>query len=191
MQKKPNIILITVDSLRSDHLGFMGYEKDISPNLDNLAQESSVFNQAFAVGPVTPHSFPSILTSTYPLDFQGPKKIDRPRRVISEILKEHGFLTVAFHSNAYLSDFFGYNKGWDYFEDIIPSYDSDLSVGKVSIKKAIFRELVSSFGKPSLAVFPELTFRIRYLMYKLGILRTTPKETPNANFVKNSGVLCL
>jgi len=182
-KNKPNIILMTVDSLRPDHLGFMDYKKNISPNIDKLAKESNVFTQAFAVGPVTPHSLPSLLTSTYPLDFQGPRKIERPRKMISEVLKEKGFLTAAFHSNAYLSDFFGYNRGWNYFEDIIPPYDSDLSVGKVSIKKAIFRELVSLLGKPSLALFPELTFRIRYLMYKLGILRTTPKETPNANFV--------
>jgi arylsulfatase A-like enzyme len=111
MKKKPNIILITVDSLRADHLGYMGYGKGISPNIDKLAGESVVFNNAFAVGPVTPHSFPSILTSTYPLDYQGPRKIERPRKLISEVLKEKGFITAAFHSNAYLSNFFGYNRG--------------------------------------------------------------------------------
>ena len=79
MNQRPNLILITIDALRADHLGFMGYEKDTSPNIDSLAKESIVFKNAFAVGPTTPYSFPSILTSTYPLDYQGPREIKKPR----------------------------------------------------------------------------------------------------------------
>ncbi|RKX94242.1 MAG: hypothetical protein DRP84_07365, partial [Spirochaetes bacterium] len=181
--KRQNIILITIDSLRADHLGFMGYQKNISPNIDRLADESVVFTNAFANGPVTPHSFPSSLTSTYPLDYQGPRKIDRPRVLISEVLKRYGFITAAFHSNAYLSSFFGYNRGWDYFEDIIPDYDLLLSFGRKSFKREIFKKWLLFLAKISFSFSPEMTFRIRYLFYKFGLLRTTPKSVAPASYI--------
>lgn len=183
MVKKPNVVLITIDALRADHLGFMGYGKNTSPRLDQIAKEGAVFSNAYSVGPVSPHSFPSILSSTYPLDFQGPRKMERPRVLLSEILKEQGFVTAAFHSSPYLSNYFGYNRGWDFFEDLIPTYDLKLSVGKKDIKKEIFKKIVLSLSKVLFNISPEITFRIRYLIYKYGLLRTTPKDTPRAQAV--------
>lgn len=156
MTKKPNIILITIDALRADHLGFMGYEKNISLNIDKLAQESTIFTRAFANGPTTPCSFPSILTSTYPLDYQGPKTIDKPRVLLSEALKEQGYITAAFHSNPWLSDFFGYNRGWDFFEDI--NYSTNIS--SENFLKKLFKEL-------TLSTFPQLLFWTMYLKYRI------------------------
>ncbi len=154
---KPNIILITVDALRAGHLGFMGYKNSITPNIDSLAKQSIVFNNAFSVGPTTPYSFPSILTSTYPLDYQGPKEIKAPRVFISEVLKKQGFTTLAFHSSPYLSDYFGYNKGWDFFQDITFPMNSSSSqgfLGKLIKKILIF-------------VSPKLFFRLAYLKYRI------------------------
>lgn len=153
---KPNIILITVDALRAGHLGFMGYEKGITPNIDSFAKQSIVFNNAFSVGPTTPYSFPSILTSTYPLDYQGPKEIKAPRVFISEVLKKEGFITLAFHSSPYLSDYFGYNKGWDFFQYITFHVNSSSQsfLGKLIKKILIF-------------VSPRLFFRLAYLKYRI------------------------
>lgn len=117
MAKKPNIILITIDSLRARNLGFMGYKKNISPNLDRLAEKSTVFTQAYVVGPNSSHSFPSLLTSTYPLDYQA-LHIDENRELLSEVLKKQGYLTICLQTSPFLSEYFGYNRGWDYFEDI-------------------------------------------------------------------------
>ncbi len=117
MAKKPNIILITIDSLRARHLGFMGYKKNISPNLDRLAEKSIVFTQAYVVGPNSSHSFPSLLTSTYPLDYQA-LHIDENRELLSEVLKKQGYITICLQTSPFLSEYFGYNRGWDYFEDI-------------------------------------------------------------------------
>lgn len=171
MTKKPNIILITVDSLRPDHLGYMGYKKNVSPNIDILAKESTVFTRAFATGPITPHSFPSILTSTYPLDYQGPKKIERPRKLISEVLKEQGFTTAAFHSNAFLGEFFGYNQGWDFFEEVeVPTDFPFLKERKlITILKKIFRRVSTRF-------FPQLFLLLQYLRYRI--------KGPAANKIK-------
>jgi len=166
MSEKPNIILITVDCLRPDHLGFMGY-RDISPNLDKLARESVVFKEAFAVGPSTPYSFPGILTSTYPLDFQGPKRIKRPRKLISEVLKEQGYITAAFHSNPRVSEFFGYNLGWDFFEDVtlpseVRSEKGKIKKRRISAVKRLLKVIESFLHN----FIPDISFRIRYLMYK-------------------------
>lgn len=113
--KKPNIILITFDSTRADRLGVAGYKKNITPFLDSIAQKGVYFSRAFATGPGSPHSFVAILTSTFPFDYGGFEYIDRPRVLISEVLKSNGYLTIAIHSAAYMSSFFGYDRGWDKF----------------------------------------------------------------------------
>ena len=67
MNKKPNVMLITIDCLRADHVSCLGYVKNTTPNVDNFAKNGIIFKQAIANGSSTPASFPSILTSTYPL----------------------------------------------------------------------------------------------------------------------------
>lgn len=171
MNKKTNVILITIDSLRADHLRFMGYNNNVSPNLNEFSKDCAIFTNAFAVGPNTPYSFPSILTATYPLDFQGPKKIEKPRIFISEVLKKEGFITAAFHSNPRLSDFFGYNQGWDFFEDVtLPS-----EIRQNRDLKSMFRDFLYRFGEPLCSIFPELYFGMRYLLYKFSKPKTNFK----------------
>lgn len=64
-----NVLLITIDSVRADHLSCYGYNRKTSPNIDSLAQNGVLFEQAIANGPYTRASFPGILTSTYPFSF--------------------------------------------------------------------------------------------------------------------------
>jgi len=68
-RSRPNIILVTVDSLRADHLGCYGYSKPTSPNLDQFARENSLFRHAFSDGPNTPHAFPVILAFNFYVGF--------------------------------------------------------------------------------------------------------------------------
>ena len=60
----PNVLLITIDTLRADHLGCYGYKQIKTPNIDALAAEGTRFDRAFAVVPVTLPSHASILTGT-------------------------------------------------------------------------------------------------------------------------------
>ncbi|MBI4085289.1 MAG: sulfatase [Candidatus Liptonbacteria bacterium] len=116
MSKKPNVILITLDALRPDHLGVYGHKKNTSPFLDSLAERGVVFKNSFSTGSATPQSFPGILSSTYPLDFGGySREALNKRTLISEVFQKAGYKTMGFHSNAYLSEYFGYGKGWDVF----------------------------------------------------------------------------
>jgi len=61
--KKRSLVLVTVDCLRADHVGFLGYSRPVTPNLDNLAEDSVVFSNAIVAGAPTYFSFPAILAS--------------------------------------------------------------------------------------------------------------------------------
>jgi len=112
-----NIILITVDSLRADHLGCYGYERETSPTIDNLADSGHRFTNAFAHSGTTRTSFPAILTSSYALMHGGYDQISANRTLVSEVLSEDGYHTGGFHSNPFLSEEFGYAKGFNTFYD--------------------------------------------------------------------------
>lgn len=109
-----NAILVTIDCLRPDHLGCYGYNKATSPNIDHLAKKGVIFLNAFANSSWTPASFPSIFTSTYPLMYGGYKGI-HDRTTLAEVLARKGYSTGGFHSNAFLSSHYGYNKGFGTF----------------------------------------------------------------------------
>ncbi len=117
---KPNIILITLDAARADHFGFMGYQKNTSPFLDSLAKKGTYFTNAFSTGAGSPHSFVAVMTSTYPADYGGFAKIEPPRKMVSEVFQNAGYRTVGIHSAAYLSGYFGYDRGWDEFQYLSP-----------------------------------------------------------------------
>ena len=182
MENKPNIILLTVDSLRADHLGFLGYQKAVSPNIDKLAQESAVFKEAYAVGPHSPYSFPAIFTSTYPLDYKGPMDVGSSRVFLSEVLKNNGYLTATFHATVRLSSFFGYDKGWDFFYDLEdPSeigFKKKGASGKIKKKiKTVLRSYLYRFGLIWVNIFPSTFFLSRYLIYRL----TKKIKNPNVD----------
>jgi len=181
--KKPNIILITVDALRADKLGFMGCKKNITPNLDRFAEESIKFTNAFTTGSYTPYSFPAILTSSYPLDYQGPFKVERPRVMVSEVFKQHGFQTAAFHSGPYLSEFFGYNKGWDFFKEIDYPLPEEVGYRIGNFLFSLKKNFINLFSKVTLNFYPHLFFAVVYLNYRI-----TKKRVPkvNASFVNQT-----
>jgi arylsulfatase A-like enzyme len=115
-----NLILLTIDSLRRDALGCYGSDAGLSPFIDSLSDRSVRFTRAQATGPYTQASFPGILASSYYLDHpdHGKGKTLSPQRtLVSEVLHEAGIVTAAFHSNAFLCDVFGWNRGWQVFFD--------------------------------------------------------------------------
>ena len=119
--QRPNIILITIDSLRSNHLGCYGYHRNTSPNIDNLAKRGALFLEAISNGGGTPHAFPSILASVLP-PVAWTKQIQPWGKTLAELLKEAGYETAAFHSNPFLSRFYGYSRGFDLFNDNLGEY---------------------------------------------------------------------
>src|SRR5258707_8139329 len=102
---KPNIILITLGSARADRMGFLGARGKITPSLDSLAQESVIFEHAFAQAPSTVVSHATILTGTYPQtaqvsEFGSPLSAGLP--YLPDLLHARGYHTAAFVGTAAL-----------------------------------------------------------------------------------------
>jgi arylsulfatase A-like enzyme len=112
-----NVILMTLDACRKDVFGCYGNSAGLTPFIDSLKGNLLTFTRAQATGPYTQASFPSILTSSYYLEFGWQQRCPAQRIFISEVLRNHGIATAAFHSNPYLSAYFGWNRGWDLFMD--------------------------------------------------------------------------
>ncbi len=117
VETRPNIILITIDCLRADHVGCYGYEVSTTPNLDQLAAKGTLFAQAISQGPGTTFAFPSIMSSTYSSTFGGAETMSIARPLVAENLQRAGYTTAAFVSNPYLATSFGYNRGFDVFDE--------------------------------------------------------------------------
>ena len=113
-----NLVLITVDCLRADHLSCLGYPKVTTPNLDSLAGKGAVFTQAISVSIRTQPSFKALFTSTYPLTDRGQLRLADSTTTVAQVLRDRRYRTAAFHSNAWLSPYFGYDKGFDHFFDV-------------------------------------------------------------------------
>lgn len=112
-----NVILITIDAVRKDMFGCYGNPQNLTPFIDSLCSESLLFLRAQSSGPYTQAAVPGLLTSSYYLEYGKPDRLSTNRRIISEVLNRKGIKTAGFHSNPYLSSYFGWNRGWDVFYD--------------------------------------------------------------------------
>ncbi len=120
----PNIILVTLDTVRADRVGFLGSERKLTPNLDALARQSVVFTHAYSQVPITTASHATILTGTYPQfhkvnDFGVPLAPDVP--YAPDILKHRrGYHTAAFVGSLVLDPSSrsapGFERGFDTFD---------------------------------------------------------------------------
>src|ERR1700691_5243392 len=105
MTDRKSLILITVDCLRADHCGFMGYTAPTTPFLNKLASESFVFPNATVAGVPTYYSFPAIMASRHPLAFGREMLGLAPGETnLASVLKDAGYKTAFFGAgNPYLS----------------------------------------------------------------------------------------
>ena len=121
---QPNVVLITLDTTRADRMGFLGSKRGLTPNLDALARQSSVFTHAYSQVPITTASHATILTGTYPQfnqvnDFRVPLAKDLP--YAPDILHANGYRTAAFIGSIVLDPSPTYAPGFDRGFD---TYDS-------------------------------------------------------------------
>lgn len=118
---RPNVILVTIDTVRADHLGCYGYKQIQTPTIDGLANDGIVFERAISQVPLTWPSHAAILTGTYPFqngvqDFTGQPLAPQFRSVVEE-LKEHGYATGAVISAFVLDRSWGLARGFDFYDD--------------------------------------------------------------------------
>ena len=114
------IILISIDTLRADHLGIYGYKRDTSPNIDLLAAESAMFANVYASSPWTLSSHVSILTALNSVNhqvYQDTEKMDPDLVTVAEMLRVNDYYCSAFTGGGFVSSVFGFADGFDsYYE---------------------------------------------------------------------------
>ena len=117
----PNVILITIDTVRADHLGCYGATDVKTPTLDGLARDGVVFERAISQVPLTWPSHAAILTGTYPFqngvqDFTG-QPLDPRFRSVAQVFKQQGYATGAVVSAFVLDRSWGLARGFDFYDD--------------------------------------------------------------------------
>jgi len=115
-----NVLLISVDSLRADHLGCYGYARNTSPAIDQLSSEGVLFTSCTAPAPWTHPSHMSMLTSLYPTA-HGVLSIDSRMRpgcvTLAQVLQDHGYRTGAVISGGRMRPEQGFGQGFELYDD--------------------------------------------------------------------------
>lgn len=115
-RQKPHVIVISIDSLRADHLGCYGYDRNTTPNLDAFAKENLLFKNCFSQDQFTLSSHMSLLTSLYPPAHKvAPQRsLDPATTTLAEVLKNDGYRTMGFvRSCAWMEPSYGFGQGFD------------------------------------------------------------------------------
>src|SRR6266576_5389245 len=118
---RPNVILITIDTLRADHVGCYGAQNVKTPTLDGLAHDGVLFERAISQVPLTWPSHAVILTGTYPFqngvqDFTG-HPLAPQFRSVTQAFKQAGYATGAVVSSFVLDRSWGLARGFDFYDD--------------------------------------------------------------------------
>ena len=111
-----NVILISLDTLRPDHLGCYGYKRDTSPNMDSLAKDSALFLNTFATSPWTLPSHVSLLTSLNCINhqvYQSHQTMDPSLPTLADLLRTRDYFNGAITGGGFVSGQYGFSKGFD------------------------------------------------------------------------------
>ncbi|MEA2236619.1 MAG: hypothetical protein QOC81_1343 [Thermoanaerobaculia bacterium] len=130
----PPVIIISIDTLRSDHLPAYGYRGVETPSIDSFARNAIVFDRAFSHCPLTLPSHATILTGLLPAD-TGVRdnmgfKLDPAKATLAQVLKNNGYATGAAVSAYVLRRDTGIARGFEFFDDHIPEH-ADQSLGGI------------------------------------------------------------
>lgn len=122
--KIPNLVVITIDTLRADHLECYGYKSIKTPRINALAADGILVENAYSPIPLTLPSHASLFTGTYPIfhgvrDFTG-FTLSKDRTTLATMLKSAGYGTGAIVASAVLEARWGINQGFDFYFDHFP-----------------------------------------------------------------------
>lgn len=118
---RPNLLLITLDTTRADHLGCYGYSGAVTPALDFLAESGVKFNRAFCNVPLTLPSHATMMTGLYPPEHgcrvNGAHALGEELTTLAEVFASRGYQTAAFVAAFVLDRKFGLNRGFGTYDD--------------------------------------------------------------------------
>ena len=141
---RPDIIVYIIDALRSDHLGCYGYSLPTSPYIDAFAEENTLFTHAYANSSWTRPSGATILTGLLPKHHKTmlvEHKLPPDVITLPEILKNHGYYTVAFNTNGNVGKGFGFDQGFDEFH----IYADDIKTETVHVRSDVVNRDIFTF----------------------------------------------
>lgn len=128
----PNILLITVDTLRADHTSFLDHERDTTPNLRRYFANGRIFERAYASEANTSPSIVSILSGLYPQHHRVRllyQKVDPELVLLPDLLKVAGYRTAGIVSNIVLTDeALGLGSRFDHFDDFVDEREKGWNV---------------------------------------------------------------
>jgi len=137
--KNKNIIILSIDEVRPDHLSCYGYDRIKTENLDNIAKEGVLFKKCITASDLTPICMSSVMCAKYPNKHGMRDPYSKIQvETFAEILKENGFKTGGFVGNGLLGADHGFGKGFDYFDQ--PTKDTSWKQGQYPDKKGVFYE---------------------------------------------------
>ena len=127
--KRPNIIVLTVDTLRADHMALYGYHRDTMPAIEAFAKTAVVFDQAVVSRGNTRASYASMLTALYPFHhgiYNNNVVLNENFTTLPELLKSAGYHTAGFVSNFVLvSELSGCGQGFDIYDDRVEDREAN------------------------------------------------------------------
>jgi arylsulfatase A-like enzyme len=115
----PNVILISLDTLRYDHCGFNGYERDTTPFLDSFAKQCVAFDRAYTTMSWTLIAHMSMLTGLYPTQhgvMEAELALSPEFPTLTERLADEGYTNVGVHYPGWLDDRFGFGRGFGFYQ---------------------------------------------------------------------------
>jgi arylsulfatase A-like enzyme len=136
-QNLPNVILITLDTTRADHLGCYGYGVPTSPFIDSLAAQGTLFQNAYTAATWTLPAHVSLFTGQMPSvhgvgysNFFASPNLN----TLAEILKQRGYITAGFTGGPFLSSAFHVHQGFDYYDEKL---DANTKLKRMFVLRAV------------------------------------------------------
>lgn len=182
----PNIIFISIDTLRADHLGCYGYGRDTSPNVDRFAGDGVRYKYCVSQAPFTLTSYGSMFTGLYPNRGIIHGKLKNECLTIAEILSTFGYYTISFNGGSIMSANFGFDQGFRIFKSYPSSsrVENDIVWEFTNAMNALKRE---KYKNEKLFIFIH-TYEVHSCydspeMYKRKFLRRDGYFTSGNNFL--------
>ncbi|MCA9521537.1 MAG: sulfatase-like hydrolase/transferase, partial [Myxococcales bacterium] len=174
---KPNIIFILIDTVRADHVGFYGYSRKTTPELDKLALRSIVFKNTYSPSNNTPKSTPAIFISRFPSEIKWNKKFRNFPKVLDEnlmfpeVLKRAGYYNVALTAHWYFNPRKrNFNQGFDVWDNAGEKTikDSNTQISGPTITKKVTEWLpkLAKSQKPFFLFVHYFDPHSRYMVHK-------------------------
>jgi len=133
MKNKPNVVLIVLDTVRADHLSCYGYNRRTSPNIERLAEEGVLFENAFSAGAWTPPSHASLFTGKYPSHHKtlgANIHLGQEEVTFAEIMSRNGYFSAAVVACPILSSQNAFDRG---FQEYINVYEQMLGLDMIDV----------------------------------------------------------